>query len=166
MTTVKKMAVTGAALGLLLLASPMLRADDGKAAGDAQGKHWDKFERLKKELDLSDDQVSQWKDAEKGQRDAAKLLKDKAKADEAQLAVLVDEKASDEKLSSALEALQADKKAVAEQDEKQKAAIQAILTPLQQAKWALSMGWHRGGRGGFGGGWKPMAHGDGGPEKP
>ncbi|HXC65665.1 MAG TPA: hypothetical protein VNZ67_15015, partial [bacterium] len=86
MKTMQRMAAAGAALGLLWLASPALRADDAMPAGGAQGKHWDKFDRLKKELDLSDDQVSQWKDAEKGQHDAAKLLKDKAKADEAQLA--------------------------------------------------------------------------------
>jgi len=157
--------------GMLLLAAPALRAD--AADKDAhKGGHWDKFGHLKKALDLSDDQVSKWKDAEKGQREESKLLKDKVKADFAALAVLVDEKASDDKISEAISGLEADHRAVDEQEKKQREAIKAILTPTQQAKAALMFfgpGHGRGhGRGGWGGGHPGMKDGpgpDGGPDK-
>ena len=106
-------ALSALCVAALLLVSPALRADDK----DGQ-KHWDKFDRLKKELSLSDDQVSQWKDAEKGQKEEGKLVRDKIKADMANLAVLVDQKASDEDLSAALKTLEADHKAQADQREK------------------------------------------------
>jgi Spy/CpxP family protein refolding chaperone len=165
----RRWAVAGAALGLLLVAPPALRAEDGAPAGETQGKHWDKFDRLKKLLDLTDDQVSQWEEAEKGQHEAVKLLRDKAQAAKAQLAVLVDEKASDDKLSSALDEFEVAQKAVVAQSEKQQAAIKAILNPLQQAKLALFAGGHHrgpGGHGGFGAGWKPAGPGEGGQDKP
>ena len=148
--------IKGVVLALVagaLLAAPALRADDKPAQAEEKGQGWgahgDKFEHLKKWLDLSDDQVAQWKKAEDGQGEAGKLLRDKLKADQAQLSVLVDEKAADGKLTDALKALEADGKAMREQGQKQQEAIKAILTPLQQAKLAVA---RKGGRGA--GGWR------------
>jgi Spy/CpxP family protein refolding chaperone len=150
--------IKGALLALVagaLLAAPALRADDKPAQAEQKGHSWrghgDKFDGMKQWLGLTDDQVAQWKKVETGQREAGKLLRDKLKAEQAQLAVLVDEKASDGKLTEALKALEADGKAMREQGQKQREAIQAILTPLQQAKLVLA----RQGKGGRGfGGWQ------------
>jgi|GEM_PF-1967556 Spy/CpxP family protein refolding chaperone len=147
--------IKGMALALIagaLLVVPALHADDKPAQAEKEGEHWgghDKFEHMKKWLGLSDDQAAQWKKAEEGQRDAGKLLRDKLKADQAQLSVLVDEKASDGKLTDALNALESDGKALKAQGEKQREAIKAILTPLQQAKLVVARSNKRGG--GFGG---------------
>jgi hypothetical protein len=143
---VLKGAVSALFVGALFLAAPLLRADDKDGH-----KHWDKFDHLKKELSLSDGQVSQWKDAEKGQKEDGKLLRDKIKADMANLAVLVDQKASDEALSAALKSLEADHKAQADLKEKMIQTLKGILKPMQQAKLVVSMGEHKGPAGRWGG---------------
>jgi hypothetical protein len=124
--------------------------------------HWDKFDMLKKKLDLSDDQVSQWRDAEKGQMEKTKLLRDKTKADLAELAVLVDEKASEGDLKAGLEALTADHKEMKAREEKQMETLRGILTPMQQAKLVVMKFGGHGRRGGFGGGWHGGMQGHGG----
>ncbi|HTA17199.1 MAG TPA: Spy/CpxP family protein refolding chaperone [bacterium] len=138
-------------VGTLLLAAPALHAD---AMTDNGHGHWDKFDMLKKQLGLTEDQVSQWKAADKSQMEAMKLLGDQAKADLAELAVLVDQKASDEVLTASLNTLMADHKAIEASKQKQMDAIRAILTPMQQAKLVGMMYGHSGHRGGMGGGWK------------
>ncbi|HTB21972.1 MAG TPA: hypothetical protein VK914_04640 [bacterium] len=154
-----KYALSAMFLGTLLLAAPSLRADDGMDQGHAHG-HWDKFKMLQKQLGLTDDQVSQWKAAEKDQGEKAKLLADRTKADLDQLAVLVDEKASDEELKAGLKALEADHKEKMSRDEKKIETMKGILTPMQQAKLVVMMfggrrhGFHgpMGGEGGWQGG--------------
>jgi Spy/CpxP family protein refolding chaperone len=135
---------------VLLLGASALRAGDApegaKGKGDREGK---RIEMLKAKLDLSDSQVAQLKEAFKGQKEAGKALRDKVKADQANLAVLVDKKASDDQLKAALKELSADRKAMMEQGAKAKEAMEAILTPMQQAKMAGMMG-ERKGKGGWG----------------
>jgi|SRR5665213_314391 len=139
--------------GILLMAAPTLRAEKSKGRDHGAG-HWDKFDMLKKKLDLSDSQVSRLKDADKGQRQAAKLLMDKAEADKASLKVLVDEKASETDLTAALNAMEADHKALKEGAEKKIELLRSILSPLQQAKMVLMMQNHRGHWDGMDGGWQ------------
>ncbi|MGH7442455.1 MAG: hypothetical protein ACREKE_07280 [bacterium] len=105
---------------------------------------------LKKKLDLSTDQVSRWKNADQEKRESAKLLRDKAKADEAQLAVLVDQNASDADLTAALDSLDADHKAMADNGQKFLEKLRHILNPLQQAKAVLLMAGTRGEHGRWG----------------
>lgn len=153
-------------LGTLLFAAPGLRADDGMDRAPMHG-HWDKFKMLQKKLDLTDDQVSQWKAAEKGQGEKAKLLGDKTKADFAELAVLVDEKASDEDIKAGLKSLESDRKEKMAVEAKKIETMKEILTPMQQAKLVLMMFGGNKRRGGFhgpmggGGGWQGGGmHGD------
>jgi hypothetical protein len=143
-------------VGTLLLAVPTLHADEMMDHGHG---HWDKYAMLKKQLGLSDDQVSQWKAADKDQHDQMKLLADQAKADLAELAVQVDQKASDAVLTASLDTLMADHKAIEASKQKQMEAIRDILTPLQQAKAVEMMYGDHGHRGGMDGGWKGGMHG-------
>lgn len=143
---IMKRIVSALFAGMLLLAAPAMHADDKK--GHDPHAQWDRFDMLKKRLGLTADQVSQWKDAEKGDREQGKLLKDKTKADEASLAVLVDEKASDDDLKAGLDLLEKDHQAMQASREKKIGTLKGILTPMQQAKLVMMMGGH----GGFGGG--------------
>jgi Spy/CpxP family protein refolding chaperone len=150
--------------GGILLAAPALRADDSATPPDSQGdthgadQHWDKFDGLKKRLGLTDDQVSQWKEVEKGQKDQAKLLRDKESADKANLVLLVDQKASDDALSAALKTLKSDRAAIEAQKAKTDDAIAGILSPTQQAKLLIAEGqWGK--HGGFGRGHGGPGHG-------
>ena len=159
---VLKAAISVLFVGALALAAATARADDKDGH---QGKHWDKYEMLKKQLDLTDAQVSQWKDLEKGEREQGKLSRDKAKADEANLAVLVDENASADQLKTALKSLEDDHKQMQAAADKKKEALKAILTPIQQAKLVVSWSEHHG-RGALGGrgGWKGHPGGPGAAE--
>jgi Spy/CpxP family protein refolding chaperone len=139
-------------MGTLLLAAPAMHADDRMDRGQGHG-HWDKFDMLKKQLGLTDEQVSQWKESEKGQKQEMKLLGDEAKADLAELVVQVDQKASDTVLEASLKTLMADHKAMQASTEKQMDTLREILTPMQQAKLVVMMfGHHRRGEA-YGGGW-------------
>jgi Spy/CpxP family protein refolding chaperone len=147
-----KRIVSAIFVGTLLLAAPTMYADEMMDHGQGHG-HWDKFGMLKKQLGLTEDQVTQWKAADKSEKDAMKLLGDQAKADLAQLAVLVDQKASDEVLTASLNTLMADHKAIEASKQKQMDAIRELLTPMQQAE-LVGMMYGRHGRGKDFGGWQ------------
>jgi Spy/CpxP family protein refolding chaperone len=168
-----KRIVSAMFIGTLLLAAPTMHADEMMDHGHG---HWDKFAMLKKQLGLTEDQVSQWKAADKSEKDAMKLLGDQAKADLAQLAVLVDQKASDEVLTAGLNTLMADHKAIEASKQKQMDAIREILTPMQQAELVGMMygghgrgkaygGWQGGGGGMHGPGMDHGGDGAGGPDQ-
>jgi Spy/CpxP family protein refolding chaperone len=169
-----KCALSALVLGTLLFSAPGLRADDPMDKASMHG-HWDKFKLLQKKLDLTDDQVAQWKAAEKGQGEKAKLLSDRTKADLAELAVLVDENAPDADLKAGLKSLEADHREKMAREAKKIETMKGILTPMQQAKLVVMMfGGHKdmGGFRGHGeamGGWPGggedkagQDHGDGG----
>jgi Spy/CpxP family protein refolding chaperone len=122
-----------AGLGLLLLAAPALHAH----GDDAMGKDW--LEHMKKDLQLSDTQYSQVKDEVKADKDACKTQQDKMALDVDTLKVLVDKKASDDELTPAIATLKADYKDKQAQMATHMEAMQAILTPLQQAKEVIKM---------------------------
>jgi Spy/CpxP family protein refolding chaperone len=161
MTIVKSM-LSALFVGALLAAAPALRADDGNTKNaKSEHKRWDKFDHLKKQLELTDDQVAQWKAAEKSDREEGKVLRDKVKADLAELTVLLDQKASEGELKKALTGLEADHKAVEALKEKKIETFKGFLNPTQQSKLVVMMTGHKGGRGGWGHGPKGP---QGGPE--
>jgi hypothetical protein len=122
-----------AGLGLMLLAAPALHAHDGDTMGKEMLQH------MKKDLKLSEGQYSQVKDEYKANLDACKALQDKMTLDVDTLKVLVDKKASDDDLTPAIATLKADHKAMQAQMADHMDAIQAILTPGQQAKEIIKM---------------------------
>jgi Spy/CpxP family protein refolding chaperone len=145
----KKIRIAIAALGLATAfwGTPLLNAHDadkdgGKDAGKEEHGGWGKErgEHMKKELGLTDEQAEKFKAARKAQMETMKPLMEKQKLDIDSLRVLVDKKASDKDLSAAIEGIKADHKAIEEQQKKHREAMAALLTPMQQAKFILSMG--------------------------
>ena len=114
-------------LGLLLLAAPGLRSDDGKDGKD--GKDCWMLERMTKELGLSTDQVAKVKDP----------LKDKLKLDVDSLKVLIDKKADDGDLKPAIAGIKADLLALEGQKANHLDSLAQILTSTQQAKGIVMM---------------------------
>jgi Spy/CpxP family protein refolding chaperone len=148
-------------VGTLAL-SPALKADSKHGKEDS--KSCGRIEHLKMALDLSDSQAAKLKDLEMKDREEAKILKDKVEADRAQLKVLVDQKAADSALSAGLKTLETDQKALRSKVEERFEAAKEILTPLQQAKFAVMFG-GKGHRGwGSEGGWG-RGHGPDGPKQ-
>ena len=144
-----RIAMTAMGLAAALFAAPSLHADDAKADkaapkedGGAKGHEgWGekRGDMMKKELGLSDDQVTKMKAANKAQQEAMKPLMDKMKLDVDSLRVMVDKKAADDQLKAAVDGLKADHQAMQDQEMKGMEAKAAILTPLQQAKAAIAM---------------------------
>ena len=125
-----------AGLGLLLLAAP-LRAEDGKECWDGRGGQEPEAQmlhRMKKELKLTSDQVDQVKQTDKADEATCKPFRDKLKLDVDSLRVLVDKKASDADLKTAIALIRDDVKAVKDSKSKHFDGIFDILTPSQQAK--------------------------------
>jgi Spy/CpxP family protein refolding chaperone len=150
MTMMRRLALAALA-GAVLIAASSARAGEPKKDGYERG-HWDRFEALKKKLDLSDNQVSKLKEAQKSAGQDARVLKDRTEADVAALRVLVDEKASEAELNAGLEALEKDHKAMQERSAKTLERYRSVLTPLQQAKFVLW--WSaKGGKRGSDGAW-------------
>jgi Spy/CpxP family protein refolding chaperone len=157
-----RIAITALGLATAIWGTPLLNAhdadkDNGKEEHGAWGK--ERGEHMKKELGLSDEQAEKFKAARKAQMEAMKPLREKQKLDIDSLRVLVDKKASDKDLSAAIESIKADHKAIEEQEKKHREAMAALLTPMQQAKFILSMGemgehMMHGMMGGKGGDWK------------
>jgi Spy/CpxP family protein refolding chaperone len=137
--------LVSAALCLLFLATPTLRADDTAPTGDKGGKMHDRMmNHMKEALGLSDDQVSKLKDENKANREASKPLREKMTLDKDNLKLLVDKKASDDDLKAAIASLKEDRKAMQALNQKHMDAMQEILTPMQQAKAIFMMHGHRG----------------------
>jgi hypothetical protein len=175
--------LVSAGIAALLLAAPAsrLRADDAAstapaapAADDKGADNGDKMEgkmleHMTKALDLTDDEVAKVKAEGESNRAAMKPLRDKVKLDMDSLKVLVDKKASDSDLSAAIATFKTDRKAVEAQQSAHMDALQAILTPMQQAKGIFMMARMEGmGHGGWGGhrgkGDKGGMDGDKGPD--
>jgi Spy/CpxP family protein refolding chaperone len=159
-----RMIFAALSLAVAVWGTPRLNADpmdkDGKGGGHDG--------MMKEKLGLTDEQVAKFKDARKANREAMQPLMEKMKTDVDSLRVLVDKKASDKDLSAQLDALKADKQAVEDQQKKQMEDMAAVLTPLQKAKFVISMAdrMHRGmgGRGGWNHGDKGDKGDKGGPE--
>jgi Spy/CpxP family protein refolding chaperone len=160
--------VVSAGLGVLVLGLATLHAeksmegDDANGGMDGRAKMADHMkEHFKKALGLSDDQAKKVEELNKSDRESGKLLKDKVGADLANLKVLVDQKAGDAELKTAIESLKKDH--MAEQDARMKhmEAMQAILTPMQQAKAAIMMSERMGHGRGRRGGWRGHGGADG-----
>ena len=142
--TKSRIALTTLGLAVAVWAAPGLNAmdmDKGKhgKGQDMGAKH---MEMMKKELGLSKDQAAKSKAATMANHEAMKTAGNKVKADLANLQVLVDKKASDAELTTSLNTLDADRKAMQAQQQKHIDAMRAILTPTQQAKMALKLGEH------------------------
>jgi Spy/CpxP family protein refolding chaperone len=164
-----RMAMTALGLVALISGAPRLHADDtdkgGKEASQ-EGKAWGHgHEGMKEELGLSDDQAKQLKEAREANEKVMKPLMEKLKLDLDSLRVLVDKKAADADLKSALDGLKADHKAMEEQRAKQMEGMALLLTPMQQAKWAVSMADHMMQGGMMGGHGHGMGPKDGGKDK-
>jgi hypothetical protein len=129
-------------LGLLLLAAPGLRSDDGKGWDGKDGKDgkdcW-MLERMTKELGLSTDQVAKVKDLDKADKKACDPLKDKLKLDVDSLKVLIDKKADDGDLKPAIAGIKADLLALEGQKANHLDSLAQILTSTQQAKGIVMM---------------------------
>jgi len=111
-----------------------------------------RVEKLKKKLDLTDEQAAKLKEAWKGQREAVKPLRERMKKELEQLKTQVDKKASDSEIQATLDQLKASREEMRAQMKKTLESTEAILTPTQRAKMALTMakkrrkmfGWLRG----------------------
>jgi Spy/CpxP family protein refolding chaperone len=113
--------------------------DEGGHDGWGGGHSGMGMEKMKHKLGLTDDQVTQMKALFKSQMDSGKTLRDQMKVDMDILRQKVDAKASNSDLKSALDTLSADKKALDKSRQKMEDQVRQILTPMQQAKWVLSM---------------------------
>ncbi len=99
----------------------------------------DRIENLKDKLGLTDDQAAKLKEAFKKQMEANKPLRDQEKIDIDTLQQKVDAKASDSDIKDALDKLSADRKSMQSAQDNSMEKIRGILTPIQQAKWVLTM---------------------------
>jgi Spy/CpxP family protein refolding chaperone len=116
---------------LVLLALSVPRA---VFASEDAYKLWEKFDRIKDSLALTDIQAAKWMDAEKGQLKLADLLRDKTKSDRHYLTLLLDQGASDADLTAGIKAVQSDQAAMLAQAQKIEADLMSILTPTQMAE--------------------------------
>lgn len=134
MNITRKRLLAAGVSAILLLSAPALRlsAREGKGPEGMGMK-----EMMKDKLDLSDEQAKQFKDMGKTHREANKAVMEKMKLDMDTLRVLVDEKASDAKLKAQLNKLKQDGKDMEAMRAKHMEAMQAILTPMQQAKFVI-----------------------------
>ncbi len=125
-------------------APPADNTSDQPAVGadhDKDGDHGkERMEKMKEKLGLTDAQVVKLKAAMKKQMEANKPLRDQEKIDIDTLQQKVDSKASDSDITAALDKLKEDRKALQEAQERSMEKTRTILTPIQQAKWVLSMG--------------------------
>ena len=152
--------------------TPRLNAhemDKGKDGGHEEGKGEGRGDRmggrLKEELGLTDAQADKLKAARKDQMEAMKALMEKQKLDVDSLRLLVDKKASDAELTKAIATVKADHEALQAQEKKQREAMAALLTPIQQAKMIIQMSERMGrGHGGMMGGPEHEGGPDEGPE--
>ncbi|HXB98378.1 MAG TPA: hypothetical protein VNZ54_10005 [bacterium] len=141
-TTNLRKGLVYAGLGILLLAAPTLRADDGKDGMDGKGgpeAQARMLDRMKADLDLSDGQVAKVKAEDTDDMAAGAMLRDKMMLDVDKLRVLVDKKADADDLNAAIAVVKGDKANLDAQKAKHMDAMQEILTPLQQAKGILMM---------------------------
>jgi len=99
----------------------------------------DRIEHLKDKLGLTDDQAAKLKETFKKQMEANKPLRDQEKIDIDTLQQKVDSKASDSDIKDALDKLSADHKSMQAAQDNSMERIREILTPIQQAKWVLTM---------------------------
>jgi Spy/CpxP family protein refolding chaperone len=116
--------------------NPAMQGGDHGDYGD-WGK--DRIEHLKDKLGLTDDQAAKLKEAFKKQMEANKPLRDQEKIDMDTLQQKVDTKASDSDIKDALDKLSADHKSMQTAQDNSMDKIREILTPIQQAKWVLTM---------------------------
>lgn len=133
-----------AALAAALLAPGLLavgaRAQDDDAGTEmaephdaAKGNHPMMAERMKKRLELTDDQAAKFKDAMKARHDAMQPLWKQAKDDMKKLGEQLKAKAPDTEIQASLDSLKADHKAVAAEEDKFQDSL-SFLTPTQRAK--------------------------------
>jgi Spy/CpxP family protein refolding chaperone len=137
-----RIAMTAIGLAAIISGAPRLHADDMDKSAKPEGHEgWGEGRggRMKEELGLTDDQAKKMKEAHEADEKAMKPLMEKLKLDIDSLRLLVDKKAGDSDLKASLDTLKADHKAVEEQRGKQMEAMGAMLTPMQEAKMAVSM---------------------------
>ena len=122
-------------LGLWVISSAnLLRAEEGAGEDMGSGMHWKKdHEGLK----LTDDQKSKLKALWESGEKTMKPLMRKGRDLSFKLRDQVDDKASDSDIKATLASIQANRNAMREQFEKQRAEKAAILTPTQQAQMML-----------------------------
>ena len=128
-------------LALALAGSAFARAEDSpeKSKGDAQ-EHVKMFEHMKKNLGLSDETAGKLKDLFESQRKASEPLHQQMKVTFEKLRWQVDAKADSADIAATLDEAEKGEKALQEQHEKLKAAVNALLTPEQRAKMLLAHG--------------------------
>jgi Spy/CpxP family protein refolding chaperone len=115
--------------------------DGGSMQGDGMDGGW--VDKMKDKLKLSDDQVTQLKQAMANQKAAAMPLVDDMKTQTKTLAQKVKAGASDDTLKPILDQLDQDRQSLDAAHQKTMASIRVILTPTQQAKAYLAMTWKR-----------------------
>lgn len=136
-----KRVLVSASLSAMAMAMPALHAsDDAAEAKEGHHGHGGKMmEKMKDELGLSDAQVEKIKALHKDEGGEMKAAREKTKKDVDALKALVEKKGADADITAAINALQADRKAMEADREKKQEAMRAILTPLQQGKMVLQM---------------------------
>ena len=136
-----------AALAAALLAPGMwaatARAQDDDA-GPEMAEHHDggsadhpmMGDRMKKRLELTDDQAAKFKDAMKAHHDAMQPLWESAKASMKKLGEQLKAKAPDSEIQASLDALKANHQAIAAEETKFQDGL-SFLTPTQRAKMLM-----------------------------
>lgn len=88
-------------------------------------------------LELTPDQLTKWQAERDKQRGIVQPLQEKLGTQMRELKELVDQKAPDDKIKAKLAEVKASRNAIRDAQDKHEAALEAILTPSQQAKFTL-----------------------------
>lgn len=154
MKSFSRLFLVGSLAAVLFLGYGLAKAQDQNPSDDQGGDHpamqdgnhgdWgkDRIEHLKDKLGLTDDQATQLKEAFKKHEEANKPLRDQERIDFDTLQQKVDTKGSDSDIKDLLDRLDKDHKQMQQVQDNFMEKLRTILTPVQQAKWVLSM--HRG----------------------
>jgi Spy/CpxP family protein refolding chaperone len=107
--------------------------------GSAEPSPADRIEKMKEDLGLSDDQVTQIQKLFSEQMGSIKPLRDQLKTDMETLQQKMDSMAKDPEVKEVLEKFKSDRKILEEAQAKLMDRLSAILTPTQEAKAILEM---------------------------
>ncbi len=100
---------------------------------------WESFETLKARLVLTDDQGVQLKALLKDNREDCQEIRDKERADRANLREKIESQAGDDAIRLLLDKLSADQKNMELQRRKTEDSARAILNPTQEANFVLHL---------------------------
>lgn len=140
----KTYSVPAVLLAGVLISTPLtlVQANDPADHGMDQMEHkehgWEPGD-MKKELGLTDDQVSKLKAIRESQKAAIKPLRDKQQELNQKLQGQVKNKASEADIQATLNEIRSNRKAMTDQIQQFHQQKEAILTPTQQAQIAVKM---------------------------